>query len=165
MLASTVRTDGPDDELLRRFVAGCDEAAFQTLVGRHGGAVWSVCRCLLGNEADAEDAFQATFLLLATRAATVRNPRALAGWLYGVAGRVARKARTARRRRHDHEARAVRPAEAWPDDPADDVRVVHEELGGLPEKYRVPLVLTYLHGQTQDDAAAALGLSKSGVKK
>jgi RNA polymerase sigma factor (sigma-70 family) len=165
MLASAILLDAPDDELLRRFIARCDEAAFHTLVIRHGGMVWSVCRSVLRNEADAEDAFQATFLLLATKAQSVRNPRALAGWLHAVAGRVARKARTARHRRRGHEARSERPAESGPADRVEDQRVIHEELSGLPEKYRLPLVLTYFDGRTQDAAANALGLSKSGIKK
>ncbi|MFO0811493.1 MAG: sigma-70 family RNA polymerase sigma factor [Gemmataceae bacterium] len=164
-IATVAVPDDPDDELLCRFVGQRDAVAFHALVRRHGGIVWAVCRGVLRNDADAEDAFQATFLVLATKAATVRNPRALAGWLYGVADRVARKARTARYRRRWYEGRMPERTEAKPADDAEERRVLHEELGGLPPKYRLPLVLHYFDGRTQDDAAGALGLSKSGIKK
>ncbi len=145
--------------MLERFIFTRDESAFTALVERHGPMVRGVCRRVLGDEQDAEDAFQATFLVLARRADTVRAG-SLPSWLYGVALRVARKARTtiARRRRREQ---AVEPAA--PDGPGlpgavEELRtVLDEELGRLPEKYRAPLVLCYLEGMTKDEAALQLG--------
>jgi RNA polymerase sigma factor (sigma-70 family) len=166
------RTLGPadgdgDGELLRRFAAGREEAAFAGLVRRHGAMVFGVCRRLLHDLHDAEDAFQATFLLLARRAASVRQPESVASWLYGVAYRVARKARAAAARRPEVGAN---PAE--PPSPADPVAeaawhelrpVIDEELNRLPEKYRAPLVLCYLEGRTNEEAARLLGWTRGTV--
>jgi RNA polymerase sigma factor (sigma-70 family) len=159
--------DAPDPELLRRFEAERDGAAFAALVRRHGRMVLEVCRCVLGNHADAEDAFQATFLVLARRAGAVRKSNSLASWLHGVACRTARKALTAATRRRTHEGRVPPPE---PDEPNDrnwsDVQqVLHEELVALPERLRAVLVLCYLQGETQDRAAESLGLTRAAVKK
>jgi DNA-directed RNA polymerase specialized sigma24 family protein len=91
--------DRPDEDLLVLFTTGRDEAAFATIVRRHGDLVFDVCLSVLRNRADAEDAFQATFLALATQAGTIRTASALAGWLHGTACQVVRKALRARRRR------------------------------------------------------------------
>jgi RNA polymerase sigma factor (sigma-70 family) len=166
-LVRSHRAAGADDrELLARVVAGRDEAAFAEVVRRHGALVWGVCRRLLQQEQDAEDAFQATFLVLARQAGTVRAGSSLASWLYGVARRVAARARAeaARRRRHEGAA-AVVPGVAAADLRWDDVRaVLDEELARLPERYRAPLVLCYLEGQTQDEAARALGWSDGTLR-
>jgi RNA polymerase sigma factor (sigma-70 family) len=157
-----------DPELLGRFSASRDEAAFHGLLRRHGPMVLDVCRNVLGDDADAEDAFQATFLILAQKAAVIRKQSSVGSWLYGVAYRTALKARAERATRHKHEGRAARPAA---DAPADDrtwreiKQVVHEELNRVSECYRAPLVLCYLEGLTQDDAAKSLGVSKATVKK
>ena len=158
---------GPDDDLLRRFGTVRDEAAFAALVRRHGGLVLDVCRSVLRNEADAEDAFQATFLTLAAAARRVRRPAALAGWLHAVAWRTAGKARRARDRRRAHEARVPPRADAPPPDPswAEVRRAVHEEVNRLPDRYRVSIVLFYIVGHTQDEVGRALGLSAAGAKK
>ena len=155
-------TDGrvTDADLVRRFVAERDEAAFTALVRRHGPLVWAVCRHLLHNDADAEDAFQATFLVLVRNARSMRNPAALGAWLHGVAYRVAQKAkRSAARRRHREHATACTeaakpiPASAW-----DQLRAaLHEEVGKLPESLRTAFVLCELEGVGQARAAAALG--------
>src|SRR5262249_50794071 len=103
--------DGPDAELLARFVRQRDEAAFTALVQRHGPAVLAACQRVLHNPHDVEDAFQATFLVLARKAGSIRNPALLGNWLYGVACRVALRARADLAQRRVKEAQAVRPAE------------------------------------------------------
>ncbi len=160
-----IRTAGTADaDLVARFVSGRDEAAFSELVRRHGGPVWDVCRSVLRNADDADDAFQATFLTLARRAAQLRKPGSVGAWLHGVAVRVARKARTASVRRQQCEAGYHPGPASEPSSP--DVRaVVHEALAGLPAHYREPLVACYLRGLTHDDTATELGLSKAAVKK
>src|SRR5262245_14015003 len=107
VLLADRRAEGRSDaDLLRAFVASRDEQAFATLVRRHGPLVLATARRATGNPADADDVFQATFLLLARNAAAVRNPAAVAGWLHGVANRMARTARRTAARRRAHEARA-----------------------------------------------------------
>jgi RNA polymerase sigma factor (sigma-70 family) len=157
-----------DLELLRRFGARRDEAAFLTLVRRHGRMVLDVCRNVLGNEADAEDAFQATFLILAQRPGAIRKQGSVGSWLFGVAYRTALKARTSVAKRQKHEARAPRqPSADSPDLLAwrEVQHLLHEELNRLPDCYRAPLVLCYLEGKTQGEAAAALGVSAATVNK
>src|SRR3954468_10940784 len=151
-----------DGSLLGAFIATRDEAAFAALVRRHGPMVLGVCRRVIGDPHLAEDAFQATFLVLARRAAAVR-PRHLVGhWLYGVAYRTALKARGAAARRMAKEKQVdamphppVSPDEAW----ADLQPVLDAELARLPEKYRVPVVLCDLGGRPQRDVARELRLA------
>jgi RNA polymerase sigma-70 factor (ECF subfamily) len=156
--------DGPaDDTLLGRFVAGRDEAAFALLVARHGPTVLGVCRRVLGNSPDAEDAFQATFLVLVRKADAVRDRDRLAGWLYGVAHRTALEARTRRARRWRREAPAGEVpdvAAATPDraEAAELAAVIDGEVGRLPEKYRAAVVLCDLDGRPRAEAAALLGV-------
>ncbi|AWM38424.1 ECF RNA polymerase sigma factor SigE [Gemmata obscuriglobus] len=149
-----------DAELLDRFTKSRDESAFAELVRRHGPVVYRICRRLAG-AAGADDAFQATFLVLATRTAAARAAGALGGWLVGVAGRVARQTRRGAERRVRHEAAAahLRP-EMCVDDSlelADQFRVLDEELARLPAALRGPMVLCMLQGRTQEQAAAELG--------
>jgi RNA polymerase sigma factor (sigma-70 family) len=159
--------DSPDHELLRRFLSERDEAAFEALLRRHGPMILDVCRGVLGNEADAEDAFQATALVLARKAGAIRKTASLASWLHGVAYRTALRARADSARRHRREARA--PLRSTTTD-RDEVtwrevqQAVHEELERLPERHRAALVLCYLEGKTQDEAAAQLGLAKGTLK-
>jgi RNA polymerase sigma factor (sigma-70 family) len=155
-----------DGQLLNRFVGSGEEAAFVTLVRRHGPMVLSVCRRVLQNLQDAEDAFQATFLVLARQAASIRKRPSLASWLYGVAFRVARKAQAADIRRRfrerqvpDMPQQASLPEAAWQELRA----ILDDELNRLPEKYRAPLVLCYLEGKTNEDAAEQLGWTKGTV--
>jgi RNA polymerase sigma factor (sigma-70 family) len=157
-----------DQELLGHFRADQDETAFRGLVQRHGAMVLDVCRNVLRNDADAEDAFQATFLVLAQDARTIRKKASVASWLYAVAYRTALSARTNAAKRRKHEARRSDPQPAVaPRDPTwpEVQQVLHEELNRVSDCYRAPLVLCYLEGRTQDEAAAALGVSKATVKR
>jgi RNA polymerase sigma factor (sigma-70 family) len=148
-----------DGQLLERFLGRRDEAAFEALVRRHGPMVLSVCRRVLRHEHDAEDAFQATFLVLARKAASLRSRELLGNWLYGVAYRTALKARTmnARRRAREERASAGRTAGA-PDEGAWEglLPLLDQELSRLPEKYRVPIVLCDLQGRSRREVAAQL---------
>jgi RNA polymerase sigma factor (sigma-70 family) len=159
--------EAPDEELLRRFATGRDGAAFHALLRRHGPMVLDVCRAVLRNEADAEDAFQATFLALARGPGSIRRAAALGSWLYGVAYRTALKAQAGEAKRRRHEARAPgRAAPAAADLTWGEIqRALHEELNALAERHRAPLVLCYLQGKTQDEAAALLGLAKGTLKR
>jgi RNA polymerase sigma factor (sigma-70 family) len=149
-----------DGELLERFCARRDEAAFAALVRRHGPAVLGVCRRLLHHPQDAEDAFQATFLVLVHSAGSIRKRQSVGSWLCGVARRVAGRARGDRVRRRQVEARA--PARAIPDAAREAAghefrSVLEEEVRGLPEPCRLPFVLCYLEGKTNAEAARQLG--------
>jgi RNA polymerase sigma factor (sigma-70 family) len=150
----------PDPDLVRRFAAGRDPAAFAVLVRRHGPLVWGVCRNLLPADADAEDAFQATFLALVRSAAGIRRTESLAGWLHGVAYRVALKARraAARRKKREVVAAVPEPTSPVPDAAWDELQAaVHEEVCKLPDKLRLPFVLCGLQGRPQKEAAEVLG--------
>ncbi|MFO0852707.1 MAG: sigma-70 family RNA polymerase sigma factor [Gemmataceae bacterium] len=165
-----------DADLLRRFAESRDEAAFAELVRRHGPAVYRVCRRLVGPHAD--DAFQATFLILATRARAVREPGAVGGWLIGVAGRVARQMRKAEGRHARWRVGGVSPLVERPGgwqqqganaprspETADLARVLDEELTRLPDRLRGPAVLCLVEGRTQEQAAADLGGSVRTVRR
>jgi RNA polymerase sigma factor (sigma-70 family) len=149
-----------DGELLERFLGANDESAFTALVERHGPMVLGVCRRALRNHHDAEDACQATFLVLARKAASVRKKTALSSWLHGVACRTASNLRREQERRRRREQDVEPPA---PRDVGDAVSwqevqvILDEELEHLPERYRSPLVLCYLDGKTRDEAAQQLG--------
>jgi RNA polymerase sigma factor (sigma-70 family) len=148
-----------DAQLLERFLAERDEAAFEALVRRHGPMVFGVCRRVLGQRHDAEDAFQATFLVLACKAGSVRKRGAVGSWLYGVAYRTAGKARLRQARRRVKEREAA-VTEARNDNPAHDdlARLLDLELNRLPDKYRAPVLLCDLEGASRKEAARRLGL-------
>jgi RNA polymerase sigma factor (sigma-70 family) len=158
--------DLADGQLLERFVDRRDAAALEVLVRRHGPMVWGVCRRILQNHHDAEDAFQATFLVLARKAASVR-PRAKVGsWLYGVAYQTALKARATRAKRKTRERQvenmpepAVAESVAWRDLQAE----LDHELSRLPEKYRAVIVLCDLEGRTAKEVAQQLDLPQGTV--
>jgi RNA polymerase sigma factor (sigma-70 family) len=152
--------DQPDGHLLQRFARKGDEVAFAVLVRRHGPMVLGVCRRVLRHSQDAEDAFQATFLVLVRKAGALGQPELLANWLYGVAYRTAQHARAQAARRSQHERKAASMCADKPEpDPAwQELReLLDEELFQLPEKYRAPLVLCYLEGKTNEEAARVLG--------
>lgn len=159
-----------DAQLLERFLHGPREAAesaFETLVHRHGPMVWGVCRSVLRHPCDTEDAFQVTFLVLARKAASVRARDALGHWLYGVARRVAVRAKTTAIRRQGIERQAV-GAEATGEPPEegrlDAFAALHEEIDRLPDAYRRPVVLCYLNGMTYEEAAHSLRLPESTLR-
>lgn len=149
-----------DSQLLGSFVERREEAAFAALVQRHGPMVFGVCRRLLGNQHDAEDAFQATFLVLVRKAAHIRAGTTIGNWLYGVACRTALRARAmnAKRRFKEQTARErfVEVASA-PNGWDDLLPLVDEELSRLPDKYRAPVVLCDLEGKSRAEAARLLG--------
>ena len=158
-----------DAQLLERFTGRRGESAeiaFAGVVARHGPMVLGVCRGLLRNSHDAEDAFQATFLLLARKAGSLRRPELVGPWLHGVAHRCARQIRTGNERRRKREAEAAmsgnRPAgHAVRQEPdlgtREDVEALHEEIERLPERYRTAVVLCELQGMTHEEAARRIG--------
>jgi RNA polymerase sigma factor (sigma-70 family) len=149
-----------DGQLLERFRATRDEAAFEALVRRHGPMVLGVCRRVLGHHHDAEDAFQATFLVLAQRAGSIRPEGRVANWLYGVAYRTALKARALVLRRRGREKQVIdmpEPEAAQPKQWTELESLLDRELSQLPDKYRAPMVLCDLEGKTQREAARQLG--------
>jgi RNA polymerase sigma factor (sigma-70 family) len=157
------RSDGPagcnDAELLGRFLSERDESAFELLVWRHGGMVFRVCRNLLGREADAEDAFQATFLILARDARRIGRRSSLAGWLYRVARRVALRLRHNRKQAGpltiEPAANGPEPADALVERERCDALL--DEIDRLPDRYRSAVVLCGLEGKTSSQAAGELG--------
>jgi RNA polymerase sigma-70 factor (ECF subfamily) len=161
--AAAVAADG---ELLERFVRWRDEAAFEELLRRHGPMVLGVCRRILHDRHEADDAFQATFLVLVRKAASIVKRPSVGSWLHGVAFRIAWKVRAHTERRRTFERRAVNRTTA---DPVEEVLwqdllpVLDEEVNRLPEKYREPVVLCYLEGRAYAEAARQLGCSKGTV--
>ena len=164
--ASRATGDDPDRQLLERFVSDRDPCAFEAIVERHGPLVLGVCTRVLGGVHDAEDAFQATFLVLVRKAGSIRAPGSLGPWLCGVAYRTALKAKAHALKRQklekplvDVAAPAVRDSEIL-----DDLRaVLDEEVNCLPAKYRVPFVLCYMQGKTNAEAAQMLGCAQGTI--
>jgi RNA polymerase sigma factor (sigma-70 family) len=165
-LGARASGDTTDADLLERFSALRDEAAFTVIFERYGALVLSVCRRVLSNAEDADDAFQAAFLVLFRKARSIRKSASLASWLHGVAYRVSLEARTRAGRRQTHVKRAESMGQA---DPADEAgarelrSILDQELEQLPEKYRAPLVLHYLAGKTKEETAQQLGWSEGTV--
>ncbi len=157
-----------DRDLVERFCASQDEVAFRAILDRHGAMVLNVCRRALNSTADIEDAFQATFLVLVRRGHAIRRPASLGSWLHGVARRTALKVRTEAACRTRHEQCRVAPERNDIGDESTwgEVRgILDEELARLPEANRAPLVLCYLEGRTQDEAATQLQLSKRTLRR
>jgi RNA polymerase sigma factor (sigma-70 family) len=158
----------PDRELLKRFTDAGEESAFTTLVRRHGPLVLGVCRRVLHHWHDAEDAFQATFLVLARKAKSIAKGESLGSWLYKVAYRVSIRARGQAQAR---QAREQQAGQLCPADPLAEITgrelltVLDDELQLLPERYRTPLVLHYLQGKARDKVAQQLGWSLRTVRR
>jgi RNA polymerase sigma factor (sigma-70 family) len=162
-LVAAVHTyrDRADHDLLERFVKTGDEAAFTVLVERHGPMILGVCRRALGNVHDAEDVCQATFLVLARKAASVRKSTSLPSWLYGVACRVAAglKRERVRRQRRERQRETAAPKDTGALVSWRELRtILDEELEQIAERYRTPLILCYLEGKTRDEAAQEVGV-------
>ncbi len=160
-------TPPSDQELMQQFVGEHDKDAFEALVRRHGPMVLGLCRRILREEHDAEDAFQATFLVLARKAASLRRQEAVGNWLHGVCTRLSLRARADAARRRDREQQAPTPRGT---DPLAELtvreaqQIVDEELNRLPEKYGTALVLCCFEGLARDEAAQRLGCSEAAVK-
>jgi RNA polymerase sigma factor (sigma-70 family) len=158
-----------ESQLLDRFLALGDESSFEAIVGRHGPMVLGVCRHVLDDQHDVEDAFQATFLILVKKARSIRDRDVLGTWLHGVARRVAVRAQANSRRRQLRERTGLETLEVseQPRDPVESKeirRVVHDELERLPYRFRAPLVLCDLEGQTHEGAAAQLSCPVGTIK-
>jgi RNA polymerase sigma factor (sigma-70 family) len=149
----------PDSQLVDRFAASRDEKAFETLLHRHAPLVWGVCKRVLRDAHLAEDAFQATFLVLAREAHSIRKRQSVGSWLYGVAYRLAHRIRSnALERRQPRPADTTGESDLMTDIIRRELRpVLDAELQALPEKYRAPLILCYLEGKTHEEAARELG--------
>src|SRR6188768_3715731 len=156
-----------DDQLLFRFFNDRNDAAFAAIVERHGPLVYGVCRRVLCDANDVDDAFQATFLVLVRKGGSLRDPSRLASWLYGVAQRIARKvrAKAALRTRSERQVTEM-PTSTASDMTLDELRsVLDEEISQLPQKYALPLVLCYLEGKTNAEAAAQLGWPEGSMSR
>jgi RNA polymerase sigma factor (sigma-70 family) len=150
-----------DGQLLARFIERREQAALAALVQRHGPMVWGVCRRILRNHHDAEDAFQATFLVLVRKAASIRQREMMVNWLYGVVHQTALKARAliAKRRSREKQGTAMPEPQAPEQDSRNDLQpLLDQELSRLPDRYRVAIILCDLEGKTRREAARQLGL-------
>ena len=160
LLGAKHGSDLSDGQLLKRFIDHRDEDAFTALVRRHGKLVLGVCRRVLNHAQDAEDVFQATFLILARKACSIRRREAVGSWLYQTAYRLAQKTRA---RAEQERRREDRVAAAAQTNPVDDVGwrevrdIIDAEVARLPDKNRAAILLCYFEGRTQEDAARQLG--------
>src|SRR5262249_52969448 len=155
-----------DGQLLDSYLRSREEPALAALVRRHGAMVWGVCRRVLDNHHDAEDAFQATFLVLVRKAASIVRRESVANWLYGVAVQTARKARATAALRAAREKQGIpmpQPAASPPRARRDLAPLLDQELSALPDKYRAPIVLCDLEGKPRGGAGGRLGCPEGTV--
>jgi serpin B len=166
LIGAPATVESGDGPLLRQFAEHHDEGAFALLVQRHGPLVMRVCRQILNHADDADDAFQATFLILARKAGSIRSSEALPSWLYRVAYHVAgqAKVRAAHRRTRERQVAVSPQTDADPSALHDVWPLLHEEVNHLPAKYRTPVVLCYLDGKTNEQAAQELGCPVGTLK-
>ena len=155
-----------EKQLLDRFITANDPDAFRALIDLHGPMVFAVCRTVLRETHDAEDAFQNTFLALARRAAMIKNGETVAPWLHRVALRVAKKARFRASQRRARESACIDSGSGRPPRSHDPslIPLLREEVSRLPEDYRMPVVLCYLEGKTNQEAAAQLNCPIGTIK-
>jgi RNA polymerase sigma factor (sigma-70 family) len=162
-----LKVGATDSQLLDHFVREHDHGAFRSLVSRHGPAVLQVCRGVLQDPHEADDAFQATFLVLVRKAPKIKEPDLVGGWLRGVAYRTAIRARcrAARRRAFERARAAMAHVEEFPDEIAPELRqMIRDELDRLPDTYRQAVILCYVEGLTHREAAQKLGWPVGTVK-
>ena len=155
-----------DGQLLERFISQRDENAFSTLVERHGPLVLTVCRRVLPNAQDVQDAFQATFLVLVRKASSIAKKESVASWLHGVAYRTALRAKIHMARQHalDSQVQRTPAPDCMQEVIMQDLRVMlDEEVQRLPERYRLPFILCYMEGKTNEEAAVILGCPKGTI--
>jgi RNA polymerase sigma factor (sigma-70 family) len=167
MRAATVDTALSDRALLKKYAESDDQAAFAAIVRRHTAMVHGVCQRVLHSQADAEDACQAVFLILSTKANSLQWRESAANWLYTTARKVARNARRTLVRRAKRERAAAKPESLSPADTMSGRELVialDDELDKLSPRYREPLVLCYLEGLTRDEAAARLEIPETTLK-
>ncbi len=168
LFACGITTGLTDRELLRRYCAGADEQAFEDLVARHGPMVLSVCQSLLRDEADAEDAFQAVFLILIRRAGSILVDESLGGWLHRVAYRVALRARmqNTQRRSRERTGTEVEAVDSRTETSSDArFEALHQEIARLSRPHRQALVLCLLEGKTQVEAAQEAGCGEATIRR
>ncbi len=153
-------------QLLDRYITANDPDAFRVLIERHGPMVLAVCRTVLREPHDAEDAFQSTFLLLASRAGTIKRNDTIGPWLHRVALRVAQRARFKAAQRRVHERNQTDSGAESPSGSLDFslIRLLREEVNRLPDRYRLPVMLCYLEGKTNQEAASQLRCPVGTIK-
>ena len=170
-IRQTVRpsvADLTDGQLLRQYLERRDEDAFAVLVRRHGPMVLAVCRRLLGHAQDAEDAFQATFVILARKGHRITVQQTISGWLHGVAYRVAQdvRRRTIRRKAKEQQVQDMpHPSVLAEEDQRELLAVLDRELARLPDKYRLPVILCELEGRSRMEAARQLGVPEGTLSR
>jgi RNA polymerase sigma factor (sigma-70 family) len=164
MSDSTVQTIRPTDgELITQFIRQGDPVAFRLLVERHARLVWAVCRRVLRQQQDIEDAYQATFLVLARQAKSIRSQHSLAGWLFTVAHRTAVERHQRQEQELDHEPAAQRQTLAEIHE-RERFEALAAELNRLPERLRAPLILFYLEGESRQATAEQLDVTEAAIK-
>jgi RNA polymerase sigma factor (sigma-70 family) len=155
-----------DNEVLERFMAANDSDAFRVLIDRHGPMVFGACRAVLREQHDAEDAFQSTFLALVRCAGTIKQKDSIGPWLHRVAVRAAwrLRRRLSRERTVEQIRSGSEPLCPFPPRDLSFIPLLHEEVSRLPEGYRLPVVLCYLNGKTNDEAALQLSCPVGTIK-